>query len=155
MADRTPREAPHVQPAHFTLADGEPLLHLARPNPILAHLEAAGLVRLARVGDYAYIPSNWRDDAGGEDEDGVPTSYHTSVQFVCRSSIVDDRQGKVEILDAQFADMQPESRQPQVSVSEPPFRGCTGASAGCAWRSSGSRRSSSTTITTRSTTGRG
>lgn len=144
-----------MQPAHFTLADGEPLLHLARPNPIWAHLEAAGLVRLARVGDYAYIPSNWRDDAGGEDEDGVPTSYHTSVQFVCRSSIVDDRQGKVEILDAQFADMQPESRQPQVSVSEPPFRGCTGASAGCAWRSSGSRRSSSTTITTRSTTGRG
>lgn len=75
-----------MQPAHFTLADGEPLLHLARPNPIWAHLEAAGLVRLARVGDYAYIPSNWRDDAGGEDEDGVPTSYHTSVQFVCRST---------------------------------------------------------------------
>ena len=57
-------------------------MHLARPNPVWAHLEAAAQVRLAVVGDYAYIPTHWRAKAGGPDEDGVPTSYYTSVQFV-------------------------------------------------------------------------
>ena len=84
------------------------LLHLARPNPVWPHLEAAAEVRLAVIGDYAYIPTYWRAKAGGPDEDGVPTSYYTAVQFVCRPTVVDDPQGKVDILTAQLADFQPE-----------------------------------------------
>ena len=116
-----PAEAPLVLPAHFTLAGSDLLLHLARPNPVWPHLETAAQVRLAVIGDYAYIPSYWRTRAGGPDEDGVPTSYYTSVQFVCRPTVVDDPQGKVEILTAQFADIQPEGQHATVAVDAPPY----------------------------------
>lgn len=88
-----PAQAPLVLPTHFTLAvvGEELLLHLARPNPVWPHLKAAAAVRLALIGDYAYIPTYWRAKAGGFDEDGVPTSYYTAVQFVCRPTVVDDR----------------------------------------------------------------
>ena len=116
-----PAQAPLVVPAHFTLAGDQVLLHLARPNPVWPHLEAAAQVRLAVVGDYAYVPSYWRAKAGGPDEDGVPTSYYTSVQFVCRPTVVDDPQGKVDILTAQFADIQPEGQHATVAVDEAPY----------------------------------
>jgi transcriptional regulator len=93
-----PAQAPLVLPSHFALAGGELLLHLARPNPVWPHLQAAIEVRLAVTGDYAYIPTYWRANAGGPDEDGVPTSYYTTVQFVCRPlhkdrSLVSDASG--------------------------------------------------------------
>ncbi len=105
-----PARAPLVLPLHFTVAGGELLMHLARPNPVWPHLEAAAEVRVAVTGDYAYIPTYWRARAGGPDEDGVPTSYYAAVQFVCRPTIIDDPQGKAEILTAQLADFQPEGR---------------------------------------------
>ena len=114
-----PAEAPLVLPIHFTLAgDDELLMHLARPNPVWPHLEAAAEVRLAVIGDYAYIPTYWRAKAGGPDEDGVPTSYYSAVQFVCRPTVVDDPQGKAEILTAQLADFQPEGRHAAVAVDD-------------------------------------
>jgi transcriptional regulator len=116
-----PAQAPLVLLTHFTLARGELLIHLARPNPAWPHLEAAAQVRLAVAGDYAYIPSYWRARAGGPDEDGVPTSYYTSIQFTCRPVIVDDPQGKAEILTAQFADLQPEGGHPAVDPDAPPY----------------------------------
>ena len=64
------------------------------------HLEAAAEVRLAVTGDYAYVPTYWRAKAGGPDEDGVPTSYYASVQLVCRPTVVDDPQGKAQVLAA-------------------------------------------------------
>jgi Putative FMN-binding domain len=84
-----PARAPLVGPTHFTVAHDELLIHLARPNPIWPHLEAAAEVRLAMTGDYAYIPTYWRAKAGGPDEDGVPTSYYTAVQFLCRPAATD------------------------------------------------------------------
>lgn len=113
--------APFVLPTHFTVAGEELLLHLARPNPVWEHLEEASEVRLAVVGDYAYIPSHWRAKAGGLDEDGVPTSYYTAVQFVCRPVVVDDPDGKVAILRAQLADLQPEGGYASVATDEPPY----------------------------------
>ena len=118
-----PAEAPVVLPIHFTVAgDDELLMHLARPNPVWPHLEAAAEVRLAVVGDYAYIPTYWRARAGGPDEDGVPTSYYTAVQFVCRPTVVDDPQGKVDILAAQLADFQPEGGHADVAVDDAAVR---------------------------------
>jgi len=116
-----PAEAPLALPTHFTVAGDELLVHLARPNPVWRHLEAAAEVRLAVIGDYAYIPTHWRAKAGGPDEDGVPTSYYTAVQFVCRPSVVDDPQGKAELLTAQLADFQPEGGHATVAVDAEPY----------------------------------
>src|SRR3954452_9212317 len=116
-----PAQAPVVLPTHFTVVGEELLAHLARPNPVWPHLEAAAEVRLAVIGDYAYIPTYWRAKAGGPDEDGVPTSYYATVQFVCRPTIVDDPQGKVESLTAQLGDFQPEGRHATVAVGEEPY----------------------------------
>jgi transcriptional regulator len=84
-------------------------------------MEAATEVRLSVIGDYAYIPSYWRAKAGGPDEDGVPTSYYSAVQFVCRPTIVDDAEGKVEILTAQLGDLQPEGNHAEVAVGQDPY----------------------------------
>jgi transcriptional regulator len=113
--------APLALPTHFTVAGEELLFHLARPNPVWAHLEAAAEVRLAVMGDYAYIPTYWRAKAGGPDEDGVPTSYYTAVQFVCRPTVIDDPQGKVEILAAQLGDVQPEGGHAEVEADGEPY----------------------------------
>ena len=116
-----PARAPLVLPLHFTVAGEELLVHLARPNPVWPHLEAAREVRLSVHDDYAYIPSYWRARAGGPDEDGVPTSYYAAVQFVCRPTIVDDAHGKTEILSAQLESLQPEGFHATVAVDEPPY----------------------------------
>jgi transcriptional regulator len=116
-----PAQAPVLVPTHFTITGEELLIHLARPNPVWAHLEAASEVRLAVIGDYAYIPTYWRAKPGEPDQDGVPTSYYASVQFVCRPSVVDDPQGKVEILRAQLDDFQPEGRHAEVALGEDPY----------------------------------
>ena len=117
-----PDEAPLLLPTHFTVAgDDELLLHLARPNPVWPHLEAAGRVRLAVVDDYAYIPTYWRARAGGPDEDGVPTSYYTAAQFVCRPTVVADPHDKAQILAGQLADTQPEGRHATVDADAAPY----------------------------------
>ncbi len=113
--------APLAVPTHFTLADEELLIHLARPNPVWPHLEAASEVRLSVVGDYAYIPTYWRAKAGGRDEDGVPTSYYSTVQFVCRPTVIDDPTEKADILTAQLADLQPEGRHAAVAPDSEPY----------------------------------
>ncbi len=114
-------QAPVLVPTHFTVAADELLIHLARPNPVWQHLEAATEVRVAVIGDYAYIPTYWRAKAGGPDEDGVPTSYYASVQFVCRPTIIDDPQGKADILRTQLDDFQPEGRHAEVAVGKDPY----------------------------------
>jgi len=117
-----PACAPVVVPTHFAPGtDGDLLVHLARPNPVWPHLEAAAETRLALVGDYAYIPTNWRAMAGGPEEDGVPTSYYSAVQFVCRPAVVDDPAGKAEILTAQLDHFQPEGRHAVVDPDSPPY----------------------------------
>ena len=121
--NRDPAAAPLLVPTHFALdATGhELLLHLARPNPVWPHLEAATEVRFGVVGDHAYVPTYWRAKAGGPDEDGVPTSYYTAVQFVCRPSLVDAPEGKAALLAAQLGDLQPEGRHAEVSVGSAPY----------------------------------
>lgn len=116
-----PARAPLMLPAHFTIAGEEVLMHLARPNPVWPHLEAAAEVRLAVIGDYAFIPGYWRATAGEPEEGGVPTSYYTSVQFVCRPTVVDDPEGIARILAAQLGDFQPEGRHGAVAVGAAPY----------------------------------
>ncbi|MEY3909101.1 MAG: hypothetical protein RLZZ90_1008, partial [Actinomycetota bacterium] len=52
---------------------------------------------------------------------GVPTSYYTSVQFVCKPVIIDDPQAKADILSAQMADMEPEGGYGEMAVDSGPY----------------------------------
>ncbi|WP_157244521.1 FMN-binding negative transcriptional regulator [Nonomuraea typhae] len=110
--------APVVVPTHFRF-DGaaEVLLHLARPNPIWAAIEASPVLTLSVADDYAYIPAAWR--AG--DVNGVPTSYYAAVQLTCRAEVVDGKEGKAEILRRQLAHHQPLGDHGTVSVTEGPY----------------------------------
>lgn len=103
-----PTQAPLLVPTHVTLHGDTLVTHLARPNPAWPHFEATAEVRVAFTDDYAYVPSAWRARDGEPAEHGVPTTYYASVQLVCRPSVVDDRQGKADILMAQLADRQPD-----------------------------------------------
>jgi transcriptional regulator len=76
---------------------------------------------LAVSGDYTYIPSYWRAAPDAHPDKGVPTSYYASVQFVCTPRIVDDPQGKANILTAQLADYQPEGHHGPVAEAAPPY----------------------------------
>ena len=118
-----PAHAPLVVPTHFTVAgDDELLVHLARPNPAWKHIESAAEVRIALIGDYAYIPTYWRAADGVPDHDGVPTSYYSAIQFVCRPAVVDDPHDKAAILAAQLEDFQPEGRHGDVDPDTGPYR---------------------------------
>jgi transcriptional regulator len=116
-----PAQAPLVVPTHFTLAGPEILMHLARPNPVWPHLEAAAEVRVVLTDDYAYVPGHWRAAPDVPAADGVPTSYYSSVQFVCGPTVVDDPAGKVEILTAQLGDLQPEGGHAVVAADHGPY----------------------------------
>lgn len=116
-----PAQAPLVVPTHFTMSGDELLVHLARVNPVWPHLEASAEVRLVVTSDYAYIPAYWRGKDGEPAAHGVPTSYYAAVQFRCRPTLVDDPEGKAEILTSQLADFQPEGRHAIVAVEEPPY----------------------------------
>ncbi|MFK5633721.1 FMN-binding negative transcriptional regulator [Ornithinimicrobium sp. LYQ103] len=116
-----PARAPIVVPTHFTVGEGELLLHLARPNPVWTHLEAAAEVALTVIGDYASVPGHWRAKPGVPEEEGVPTSYYATVHLRCRPTVVDDPQAKADILTAQLADVQPEGRHADVAVGQAPY----------------------------------
>ncbi|OXE34947.1 MAG: transcriptional regulator [Phenylobacterium zucineum] len=109
-------QAPIVLPTHFTFDGPDILVHFARPNPAWPSLEAAAEVRLAVTGDYAFIPGHWRVLSGGIVENGVPTSYYASVQFVCAPTIFDDPVEKAAIIAKQTADFQPEGMHAPVTA---------------------------------------
>ena len=99
---------PVVVPTHF-LYDGDAtvLLHLARPNPLWRALEADPHVVLALTGDYAYVEAAWNANPGTDPTLGVPTSYYTGVQLLCRAEVVDDPDEKAAILAAQLTHFEP------------------------------------------------
>jgi transcriptional regulator len=110
---------PVVVPTHF-VRSGEDvvLLHLARPNPVWRAIEADPHVVLALALDYAYIEAEWNADEGVEPEYGVPTSYYTAVQLLCRAEIVDDPDQKAALLAEQLGHFEPaDSRRVPPSTS--------------------------------------
>jgi transcriptional regulator len=107
------RELPVVVPTQFVLDDTandrpDVLLHLARPNPVWAALEERSTVLLSIAGDWAYVPSAWK--AVGEEDPalGIPTTYYAAAQLVAEATVVDDEDGKLAILRAQLATLEPE-----------------------------------------------
>ena len=99
---------PVVVPTHF-LYDGDStvLLHLARPNPVWKALAADAHVVLALTGDYAYVEAAWNATPDTDPDRGVPTSYYTAVQLLCRATVVDDPDEKAAILAEQLTHFEP------------------------------------------------
>ncbi|MEP7092011.1 MAG: FMN-binding negative transcriptional regulator [Nocardioidaceae bacterium] len=99
---------PVVVPTHF-LYDGDStvLLHLARPNPAWDAIAADPHVVLALTGDYVYVEAAWNANPGTDPDLGVPTSYYTGVQLLCRAEVVDDADEKAAILAAQLVHFEP------------------------------------------------
>ena len=120
-----PGQPPTVVPTHFSVEDTPAgtrlLIHLARPNPVWAGIDADPNVLVTVVDDYAYVPTTWRAKAGGPDEDGVPTSYYAAVQLRCRAEIVDDPAEKADLLIRQLAHFQPAGDHAEVAVDAPPY----------------------------------
>jgi transcriptional regulator len=119
--------APVLVPTHFLFdgggADGgadEVLLHLARPNPLWEAIEANPRLTLAVTDDDAFVPGPWRAPADTPPEDGVPTSYYTSIHLVGTATVVDDPEEKAALLDRQVRRFQPDTpHQPIVPGQEP------------------------------------
>ncbi len=100
---------PVVVPTHFVYdGDSTVLLHLARPNPVWRALDADPHVVLALTSDYAYVEAAWNANPGTDPDVGVPTSYYTGIQLLCRADVVDDPDEKAEILAVQLAHFEPD-----------------------------------------------
>ena len=100
---------PVVVPTHFVYdGDATVLLHLARPNPIWSALDEDPHVVLALTAEHAYVEAAWNADPGSDPDLGVPTSYYTAVQLLCRAEVVDDPGEKAAILAVQLDRFEPE-----------------------------------------------
>ncbi len=110
------RDVPVVVPTHFVY-DGTStvLLHLARPNPVLAAIEEQPRVLLSVTDDWAYVPASWKA-AGDEDPAlGIPTSYYAAVVLDCTAQVLagDDL---LAVLRTQLAHFEPGSAVADPSV---------------------------------------
>jgi transcriptional regulator len=104
------REVPVVVPTQFALPDPAlVVLHLARPNPVWDAIDENPAVLLSVAGDWAYIPAAWKAIDGEDPAYGIPTTYYGAVQLVGMAEIVDDDEGKAEILRTQLAVTEPGS----------------------------------------------
>ncbi|MBY8882342.1 FMN-binding negative transcriptional regulator [Actinacidiphila acidipaludis] len=119
-------EPPFVQPVHFAYdpepgRHGEAVLHLARPNPLWAALQASPRVTLSVVDDYVFVPGPWHAPLEGPTEHGTPTSYYAAVQLLAVAHVLDDPQEKADLLQRQLAHFQPDGGTAPVVPGQAPF----------------------------------
>lgn len=117
------REVPVVVPTQYVLdtasSAGEfpdVLLHLARPNPVWAAFDERPLAVLSIASDWAYVPSEWKAIGDEDPALGIPTTYYAAAQLVADVEVVDDDEGKVEILRAMLATLEPSVAHADPSV---------------------------------------
>jgi transcriptional regulator len=104
------RDVPVAVPTQFALlSPQEVVLHLARPNPVWDALDENPNAMLSVAGDWAYIPAAWKAIGDEDPAFGVPTTYYAAVQLIGVVTVVDDAEGKAEILRAQLAVTEPGS----------------------------------------------
>ena len=110
IASGRDRAVPVVVPTQFALIDSSlVVLHLARPNPVWRALDENPAALLSLAGDWAYIPAGWKAIDDEDPRMGVPTTYYAAVQLIGTVELVDDAEGKAEILRAQLAVTEPGS----------------------------------------------
>jgi transcriptional regulator len=120
------REVPIVVPTQYVLEGDALWLHLARPNPIWAAIDENPTVLLSVAGDWAYIPSAWKAIDGEDPLVGIPTTYYGAAQLVCSAAVIDDSDGKLEILRRQLSSVQPDTEVADPSVHERKLAGIRG-----------------------------
>jgi transcriptional regulator len=121
VVSASPGEAPIVVPTHFVLQNDKILLHLHKANDAIPQLRSGSKVTLSVIGDYAYIPSQWRAKDPLNPQDGVPTSYYAAISFECVPTVVDDAAGIVNILKQTMLEFQPEGGHAEISTDSPPY----------------------------------
>lgn len=151
---RDPAQAPLLLPTHFTVAGDELLLHLARPNPVWAHLEGAAQVRLAVVGDYAYIPTQWRAKAGGLDGTGSRRATTRRCSSCAVPPLSTTRRARLPSWLRSWLTSSRRAATPSCRPTSRRTAGCCPASEAYACMCSGLRLSSSSMMRTRWSTGR-
>ena len=102
------RTVPVVVPTQYTLDGDDVVLHLARPNPVWVAIDENPLVLLAVAGDWAFVPSAWKAVGDEDPAIGIPTTYYAAVQLTARAEVVDDPEGKAEILRLQQGALDPD-----------------------------------------------
>jgi transcriptional regulator len=120
------REVPIVVPTQFLLDGDTVILHLARPNPVWEAIEENSTVLLSIAGDWAYVPSAWKAIGDEDPAMGVPTTYYSAAQLRCEATVVDDVDGKLDILRRQLAAVEPELPTADPSVHERKLPGIRG-----------------------------
>jgi transcriptional regulator len=117
----SPGEAPIMVPTHFVLLNDKILIHLHKANSAIPYLRTGANVSLSVIGDYAFVPGQWRAKDENDPQDGVPTSYYAAVNFACVPKVIDDAEGIVEILKLTMTEFQPEGGYADLEVGEEPF----------------------------------
>jgi transcriptional regulator len=120
------RDVPVVVPTQFVLEGDEVLLHLARPNPIWTAIEENSAVLLAVAGDWAYVPAGWKAIGDEDPALGIPTTYYAAAQLTCTATVVDEPDGKLDILRRQLSDQEPGSGVADPTVHDRKLSGIRG-----------------------------
>jgi transcriptional regulator len=108
-------DLPVVTPTHFVWDGEHVLLHLARPNPALAALEASPRVVFSVHGDWAYVPSYAKALSDEDRSLGIPTSYYAAVTLACTAELLEG-DALLDVLRTQLGSFEPGSAvaDPQV-----------------------------------------
>ncbi|HEX3708171.1 MAG TPA: FMN-binding negative transcriptional regulator [Mycobacteriales bacterium] len=120
------RDVPVVVPTQYVLGTGEVVLHLARPNPVWQAIDENPAVLLSVAGDWAYVPAAWKAIGDEDPALGIPTTYYAAAQLRCEATVVDDVDGKLEILRRQLGAFEPDSGHADPAVHERKLAGIRG-----------------------------
>jgi transcriptional regulator len=121
------REVPVVVPTQYVLEEERVVLHLARPNPVWAAAIAENpIVLLSVAGDWAFVPSAWKAIGDEDPAVGVPTTYYAAAQLVCEATVVDDAEGKLDILRRQLGAFEPDGGAADPAVHRARLAGIRG-----------------------------
>jgi transcriptional regulator len=101
-------DLPVVTPTHFVWTGEQVLLHLARPNPALAALQARPRAVFSVSGDWAYVPSYAKAVEGEDEALGIPTSYYAAVSLACTAELLEGEE-LLDLLRTQLARFEPGS----------------------------------------------
>lgn len=108
-------DLPVVVPTHFVWTGEQVLLHLARPNPAVAALEARPRAVFSVSGDWAYVPSYAKAIEGEDPTLGIPTSYYAAVSLACTAELLEGEE-LLDLLRTQLDRFEPESGVADPSV---------------------------------------
>lgn len=118
-------DLPVVVPTHFVWDGDHVLLHLARPNPALAAVEARPRVLFSVHGDWAYLPSYAKVAPGEDPAQGIPTSYYAAVTLACTAELLEG-DALLEVLRTQLGAFEPGSGVADPAVHERRLPGIRG-----------------------------